>query len=675
MRRFVYQKSRIAVVMVILAVVLMIYASAMYDVQVISRVDDGGSNALTTTYSTVTASRGKLLDRNGVELVTSRARYSVTINRSAILAEDNPNDIIYGLIRAAINTNTKYTDNFPVTVSGPFSWRANLTERERNRLKSYLEYFGLDENISASDFIVWLRDHYKIDSFTGINDARAIIGVRWELELRVIISMADYVFADNVGMDFITCVKEANYPGVTVTTKWERVYHTDYAAHILGYVGLMNEEEVEKYTALGYPMDATIGKTGMEAAFEEYLHGVDGVKATVRDADGHIVDSYIKEEPQAGGNVFSSIDIYMQKTAEDALADTISKLNSTRGADEEYANGGAVVVKDVHSGETLTCASYPSYDVSTVTANYNTLVNDPTRPLFNRATLGNYNPGSTFKMVTAFAGLVTGHIGRWTEIEDQGIYTKYSGYQPKCWVYPETHGSLNVVGALANSCNYFFYWLGDTLGIDAITDAERNFGFGKTTGLEIPESPGIVYDVDYKRNVLNDDWYAADTMISAIGQKDMPTPVQLCNYVSSIANDGTLYKMTLLDKVMNEDYTKTLIKAQPEVLKTVQNNEGYLEILREGMRDVVAEGTAKEILGEYPVKVAAKTGTVQSDSGSVNDGVFVCYAPADDPEIAITVVVENGGSGSSIISTAKQILDYYFQTDKSTPNPAENVLN
>lgn len=674
MTRNGFDKKRITVMMTILAVILLIYAASMYEVQVLSLSADGGMSAVSTSYSTDTASRGSVLDRNGVELISSRAAYAIKLERTTILAQEDPNSLIYELVQDAIATGTNYTDTFPVTTSGPFSYKAGMSDTQRNRLDDYLDYFDLDPDISASDLIVWLREHYKIDYLTSINDARLIIGIRYEMELRVIMNTSEYVFAEDVNLDFIACIKEKKYPGVTIVTEWDRVYNTEYASHILGYVGLMNSDEYETYGKLNYPMNAIIGKDGVEKAFEEYLHGVDGVLATETDSEGNIVNTYMEEETQAGGNVFLTIDINMQKVAEEALESAIADLNASRKEDEDLANGGAVVVKEVNSGEMLAVASYPTYDISTMMENYDALLNDASNPMFNRATLGTYNPGSTFKMVTAFAGLQSGAVSRYTSIEDRGRYMVYSDYQPVCWVYPDNHGTVDMVGALKNSCNYYFYWLSDRMGIAPITEAARNFGFGQKTGIEISESAGIVYSVEYKEDVLNEDWYAADTMITSIGQRDMVTPLQLVNYVSAIANNGTLYKTTLLSKVMNEDYTETLVTNKPSVLKSIEGDDGYLAVMREGMEAVASTGTASTLFSDYPVRVAAKTGTVQSDSNKINNGVFVCYAPADDPEIAIAVVVENGGSGSAIMSIAKEILDYYFSEDHSTTLKTENTI-
>ena len=674
MTRNGFDKRRIMVMMVILSIIVLIYAATMYEVQVLSVSEDGGISAVTTTYSTATASRGNVLDRNGVLLISSRAKYDVKLNRSTILSQDDPNALIDEIIKAAISTGTDYTDTFPVTSSGPFEYKAGMSDVQKNRLKEYLEYFRLDPDISASDLIIWMRDHYDIDYLTSINDARRIIGVRYEMELRAVINTAEYVFADDINLDFIANIKENKYPGVSIVTRWDREYHTKYAAHLLGYVGLMNAEEYETYGELGYPMNATIGKDGVEKAFEEYLHGVDGVLATETDDEGNVVNKYMKTETQAGGNVFLSLDIRMQQVAEEALANIVAEVNSTRKPGEELADGGAVVVTDVNTGEVLTAASYPTFDISTMLENYNELLNTPSNPMFNRVTMGTYNPGSTFKMVTSFAGLQSGKVTRYSSVEDSGRYTKYEDYQPTCWVYPDAHGEVDMVGALENSCNYYFYWLSDTMGIAPITAAARNFGFGQKTGIEIGESAGVVYSVEYKRDVLNEEWYAGDTLITSIGQRDMITPIQLVNYVAAIANDGTLYKTTLFSKVMNEDYTETLVTKEPTVLKTIEGNNGILEVLREGMEAVAATGTASQALAEYPVKVAAKTGTVQSDGNDINNGVFVCYAPADDPEIAIALVVENGGSGSDILSVAVKLLDYYFAEGHGTVSQLENTI-
>lgn len=292
--------------------------------------------------------------------------------------------------------------------------------------------------------------------------------------------------------------------------------------------------------------------------------------------------------------------------------------------------------------------------------------------MFNRATNGTYSPGSTFKMVTGYAGLSSGYITRSTEIYDGGVFTTYADkdFEPTCWIYSSSgggHGMLNIVGAIQNSCNVFFYTVGDNVGITALSNAAKLFGFGASTGIEIGDSEGVVATREYAEEVLGIGWYAADTVYAAIGQGyNLFTPVQLANYVSAIANGGTVNKLTLLNSVKSADYTETVFRNTPEILSEFSDvGKSYIDILQEGMEAVATDGSAYSVFRNYTVdgveiSVACKTGTVQSDTTDINNGVFVCYAPADDPEIAISVVVEKGGSGAEIMSIAKEILDYYF---------------
>ncbi len=675
---------RLVVLLVILAIMLSIYGVSLYKLQIVEGAEyrEASANSIVTR-STVYASRGDILDRNGKLLVTSRKVYNVILSRSEILETEDPNATLLDIIYAAVENDVVYNDTFPVTLSGPFEY-TSMSETQKSRLNQYFEYFDIDPDISASDLIVWMKDHYGIEYTTNLTDARLAIGVRYELELRAIMAIPQYVFANDVDVDFISTLLGQELPGVSIETSSEREYKTPYAAHILGYVGLMNAEEYEVYKEQGYSMNAMVGKDGVEKVFEEYLHGTDGSEIITANSDGAIVDVLTTKEAVSGNNVYLTLDIDLQETAERALSETISAINAERTAlnptptldpnadpeeqeeeeeGMELAEGGAVVAIEVDSGETLVMASYPSYDITTFRSMYNELSSDPAQPLFNRAVQGVYNPGSTFKMVTAMAGLEREKMGRWTPFTCEGIFTKWNDYQPKCWVYPNAHGTLDMVGALENSCNHYFYYLGDKLGADAIAETATKFGLGEKTGIEIYEEKGQVATPEYKKEKLDEDWWAADTLLSAIGQgHNMFTPIQIANYTATIANGGTLYSTTLLNCVKSNDYTKLVYDNSPEVrTEQVDGGKGYIGVLQEGMRAVAATGTAASTFADFKVPVAAKTGTVQSDSDSVNDGLFVCYAPANDPQIAIAVVVENGGSGAAIMSVAEKILDDYFE--------------
>lgn len=682
MERFI-KPSRLAFCAVVMAALLVLYSLTLYKIQVVEGaryVPDTVSVSSVTR--TVTASRGSIFDRNGTLLASDRTVYNITINRDVLLHMDNPNDVIRTLLAAAARYGVTYNDEFPVTKTAPFAYDAGATSRQLTRLKAYFDFFkALDDGISASDFVSWLRDHYKISYTVPAEEARKIIGVRYGLEIRAIVNTDEYFFAKDVPAEFVNYIAEQSFACVNVTVESERQYHTTYGAHILGYTGAVEPEEYQNtYKDLGYPMDAIVGKTGAERAFESYLHGVDGRVTTWYDAEGAVTGVEVRQEASAGNNVYLTIDIGLTERAEKILASNIARINDQReqealdaaleaGLTEpepiEEAEGGAVVMLDVRTGEVIAMASYPTYDLANLRQTWSAISSDPLKPLWNRATYGPYNPGSTFKMVTALAGLREGVITRNTEIEDMGIYTQYPDYQPTCWIYPQsTHGKLNVVGALAQSCNYFFYYVSDQMDIDELAAAAREFGFGSPTGIELGESSGVLATREYKINVLHDTgWWKADSLITSIGQGlNRFTPIQLANYCAAIANGGTLYSATVLRYIASYDYSRTLVEQSPAVLNRIDNSDGYINILQDGMRAVVTSGTGRAAFRNYPVAVAAKTGTVQSAGTAINDGVFICYAPADDPEVAIAVVVEKGGSGSALAPIARELLDAYFAT-------------
>lgn len=632
-------------------------------------VQSAGSTATTET---VPAARGAILDRNGILLASNRTVYSVSLSRARLLDEplEERNAIVLRLIRAALDSGIDYNDTFPVTMSAPFQYTALRTDRQVTRLQKFLERYHVDPDISAPDLISWMRTHYDISYTTSSEDARRIIGVRYELELRIIVNTTDYVFADDVPLDFVTSVKEERLKPVFVTVATKRQYHTEYARHILGSVGYISQEFLDAHPDEGYTINSIVGKSGVESAFEDYLRGTDGRRRIYRDRNGNVTDVEVVSEAKAGANVYLTIDSALQRATEEALSVGIAQLNADREQAElekaiseerearsvEHVEGGAAVVLKVGTGEVLSMASYPEYGKS----------------MWNRALQGTYEPGSTFKMVTALAGLNMHKITPETLIYDKGEFDEYKEYlyTPRCWIYPGSHGNLNVVGAIENSCNYFFYQVADDTGITAIANTAREFGFGRETGIELDENVGVVASRESKRELMNDGWYNADTLQAGIGQSiHQFSPLQIANYCATIASNGTRYAVTILDYVTNADYSATLLDNSPEVLNVIDDSEGYFPVIQQGMKAVARTGTARAAFRSFPISVACKTGTVESDSTTVNNAVFVCYAPADDPEIAIAVVVEKGGSGSGLTTIAKEIISSYF----SSVNQRESV--
>ena len=678
-----FKPVRIGFVIAVMAVMLSVYVSTLYGMQIYDeRPEEDEIYQQRTLLRTITlaAARGNIYDRNGVLLASGRAAYNVTINRDALLtvANSRRSEIVRELIYAAMDGGVRYNDSFPITMGAPFTYISNMTTAQRTGLDRYIAVNNLDPDISASDLLAWMRGRYRIDFTTGITEARLIIGVRYEIEMRVVITnLPPYVFAHDVSTDFISIIEERRLIGVNVESSYVREYHTSSAAHLLGYIGPIPEERFEWYTDKGYPMDALVGRVGAELAFEEYLRGVNGRQHIVTSDTGMVMNVNTDIEPMPGQHVYLTIEIGLQMAAEDALRLHIESINIDIEEDFERITGGAVVVIDVRTGEILASASYPTFNRFTLARDAVMLFNDENQPMFDRAMQGQYSPGSTFKMVTALAALRHEVIGRWTPVNDTGVYSIIGDvgrtYEPSCWIYQSVgvgHGELDVVRAIEQSCNYFFCHVadrtlgGDVSGAEAIAEAALEFGLGVSTGLEIAEVSGILATPENKLLLQNQPWYSGDTVITSFGQgMNEFTPVQLANYAATIANGGRLHSLSVLRRLVSADMSDIIISHEPVVLNEIAERE-YIEIIQEGMLAVSRSrlGTAWSIFGDYPVDVAAKTGTVQLEAQEINNGVFVCYAPAENPEIAISIVVEQGGSGSAVMDIARSIFDYYFGT-------------
>ena len=514
-------------------------------------------------------------------------------------------------------------------------------------------------------------------------DARAVAGVLYELYLRStgVYQANEYVFAQEVDIDFISRVKEQSLPGVVIEATTVRQYHTPYAAHLLGRVTPIFPEEVEYYTSLDedgdgipdYSLSDTVGRDGVEQAFESYLRGDPGVRTVERNTEGKIVSETWQEEPEPGGNVVLTLDIGLQGYVEQVLAASVPAIDV-----EEETGGAACVVLDVDTAEVLTCASYPTYDITRYNADYNQYASDPAKPLLNRALQGLYAPGSTFKMVTAVAGLETGVIEPDTEIEDLGRYTYWSTPQPMCWIYRErgtTHGWINVSEAIEVSCNYFFYEVGREVGIDVLVDYATRFGLGQYTGIELYEEKGVMASPEFTES-LGGTWYEGSVLSVAIGQESSQfTPVQLANYIATLVNGGTRNAVHLLKEVKSGDFSQVEYTYEPQVLGTIEIETENLQAVKAGMLALTTQGSVSQHFRDLPFQAGGKTGSAQVDDQTDANAIFVCFAPYDDPEVALALVVERGGSGSELGAMAADILSYYFSVQETRDEaPQENTL-
>ena len=692
----------------IFALVLCFFAYKLYDLQIVKTGGKVNNVTAYTTWTRVKAARGDILDRNGNVLVGNRASYDLVINHYVMRSSPTPNQSIYDLVTLCKDLDIEYTDRFPVTQSRPFTYTLDdYNSAWQGYFQTFLQNRGqLDSDISAPMLIQQLRKSYEIPEAWTDEEARLVIGIRYELSLRDLTNLSNYVFIADASDEDLSAIMELSTPGMNVESSTVREYHTEYAAHILGYVGAMSKEQWEYYKTIKdeegeqiYAMDAEVGQSGFEQAFEQYLHGTDGIRVDTVTPDGTVIDSYYKIEPKAGNNVETTIDIALQRAAEEQLEATILELqnNPNEKAAGKDAEGGSLVAMDVKTGQVLACASYPTYDLANFFENYNEIVADERDPLYNRALNAAYPPGSTYKMCMVIAAMNAGTLNMEKTIETKGVYDKYidTDFAPTCLYYTstwhlDTHGTINASMALCVSCNYFFYVLGDKLAISYIDETAKSLGLGEPTGIELYENIGHRANPETKAEVYKGDrtqsgWYNADTILTAIGQSENRfSTMQLCSYVNTLANAGTRYRATFLSRIVSTDYRNLVLENRPEVLgKAEICNDAYLSYMQ-GMRMVASynestryHGTAVSIFGDYPIEVCAKTGTAQTGIPNTSDhGQFVCFAPYNDPQISVAVFGEKAGSGSVMGHVAKAVLDVYFAVDSVGDVPVyENQMS
>ena len=663
------------------ALILGLFGGRMYAVQMLDAGNIVADSDTYTTYYTVKAARGELLDRNGNVMVGNRATYNLVFNTFVLTNTKGANDHLLRLVKMARELGVDYIENFPVTETRPYEY--TLSEQSaawQGYFQDYLWYLEIDSDISASRLMEELRKLYKIPESWSDADARAVIGLYYELMLRTdITNLSSYVFLEDVPDDILNAILELNVPGLDAAASTTREYYTTYAAHILGTISAMNSDDWKVYKEKGYKMDDKIGKSGLEKAFEEYLHGTDGRLARVVDKNGNIVSQYYTKEPVAGHNVETSIDLNLQIVAEETMRQIHETLTTTNGTDGggngADIQGMACVVMDTRTGEVLACASYPSYDPATYNKLYNELMEDPLKPTRNRALMEAYPPGSTFKVAMSIAGLESGKIDRYTQIRDDGVFTKYAGSSPKCLVYSRTggtHGYLDVAGALRVSCNYFYYKLGDWMDWEDVDSVVKSLGLGEHTGIELGENIGQRANAETKKkNYSGSDanWYAMDQVLASIGQSDHRyTPMQLCAYASAVANKGTRYAATFLKRVVSADYSELVEENTREILSVTKMSPETIAAVYDGMHQVTSAsgGSGVSAFRGFDIKVCGKTGTAEHETGGSSNGAFICFAPMDDPEIAVAVYGEKAGSGAYMARVARAVLDAYFGADETS---------
>lgn len=685
---------RLIALFVVLALLCGVSAAGLYSLQIINGEEYRlqAERHLTST-SVVSAARGEILDRYGRPLVTNESVYSIRFDY-AYWDFDNQNDILLQLVQLVISAGVDVPTALPITQQEPYTFTCSADDKVYTTLVDFIDSkngtgdtlglkskYGVNEakELDAPSVLAILKEYYKIsDTYTESN-ARWILEQRYRMSTSSFSRTNPFIFVEDVPMDLIAEIKERSslFKGVNVETSTVRKYETDCAAQILGRTGIIYAEDWDTYKDKGYSMTDIVGKSGLEMSMEQYLRGKSGSRMVDTDVTGEVTGTMEATAPQPGDNVITTLDIELQKVAEDSLANVLSQISGARG-------GAAVVVK-VDTGEVLAAANYPTYSQATFTEDAAAINDNPLEPTRNRAFQMAYPPGSTFKPMIALAGLEEGVITPNTTMVCNHYYTRFKSRTFTCLGW---HGTEDLTKAIQKSCNIYFYETGYLLGGATIEKWSKLFGFGQKTGIEVGEIAGSAAGPTYRAQMLENNpllnqWQPGDVVQAAIGQSDNTmTPLQLAVYAATLANGGTRYQPTLIKSVKSYDYSTTVMENEPKVAQEIEVDPDNLAVVTNAMQSVADEGgTAAATFANYPIPIAIKTGTAQHTGGKDFDGntndhsVIIAFAPADDPEIAVAVVGECAGHGSAVAPVARDIFDAYFQGEGEMESvPAENTL-
>ncbi len=714
--------NRIITLIILVAVLAALCAVRLFDLQIVkgSDYETQANRRLVRAYS-IGAPRGEILDRNDKALVENRMGYSIQIQKLDI-TDDELNRILYDAAYLAASYGSEIESIFPIVLNektGKLEYDFNIEsnggtrrvegvkyaekapEKEEGRedidktdeqiaeekkkaeekLNSWKKSNRLGDYNTPEEILDYYKKKYSVSSEFDDKEALTVTAIRYAMDKSNFSEKNPYTLARDVDERVTQQIKEQfmKFTGAEVVIEPVRIFsHGTMAAHILGRTGKIYAEEYAEMKDDGYGMNDIIGKEGLEKILEPYLKGVDGYKSVEMNRGGGVTQILQSKEPQPGNFARLTIDSDLQGVMERALREQIIRAVDVNGA-------GAAIAIDPKTGGVLATASYPTYNLTTFNDDYEDLLASKSKPLINRAFSGTYSPGSTFKPLTAIAALETGVITPDTYIVDKGKYTYYD-YQPTCLIYSSTgatHGTIEVSEAIGVSCNYFFYDVGRRTGIDVIDEYATKFGLGENTGIELPESTGILASPK-ARERAGGIWYPGDVLQAAIGQSDnMFTPAQLASYVCTILNKGTRYSLHLVDEVVNYDTKEVIYKYEPKILSECHISDSTYEAVKRGMRQVVTSGTASASFATSKYKAAGKTGTAEVPDGADNV-LFVGFAPYDDPEIVIAVVIEHGANSGFAANVAREVFDAYMEirdgkfnaeeTEENRENPASEAV-
>ncbi len=665
----IYKSSRTTVAIILIIATLLGFGYQLYDIQITNNEYFAAQNNTVKTYTVpIEASRGEIVDRNGNPLVTNRQGNSIMLNAAYFPASSENserNKIILNLINLFNSRNEEYVHNLPIklTKSGKvrlFTEKDSETYEKDIKTMKDADMLNLQPYATAQNCFDAMIEKYGLENIMqkyGAQTALEVGNIRYELT-RLLFSVSNPItIADDVSDETVAIIKENRdkYLGADVRVVAYREYvDSTLAPHIIGTIRKINAEEYETLKDEGYSITDEIGESGIESAMEPYLRGTPGEKTITIDGDGNVTEELTKE-PVQGDTIVLTIDKNLQKIGQ-------IKLEQICKSVDYYRSTGAVVVEDCNNGEVLAAASYPSYDLDDYYKNYSKLAKDSKAPLYNRFALGTYAPGSTFKPMMSCAALQEGVISEDSTFTCSQVF-RVRDMKFKCL---DSHGSLNVKGALQHSCNVFYYNCAQKLGIEKMNMYGSMFGLGEKTGVEIPEASGILAGPEYRKK-FDRTWSPGDTVQAGIGQSDnLFSPLQLANYCAAIANGGTRYKMHFVKSIISKA-TGIASESGATVVRSVDVSENNINIVKEGMRRVATSGGPNIVFNKLDTKVACKTGTSQVVVKGVkhNNGFLITFAPYENPEISVASAIELAGTGTSTAEITSALIDYYYSHNSS----------
>lgn len=655
-------KRRMIIMAVSVILCMLLFFGRAFELQILdSERYVAQASGIATITAPIKAARGEILDYYGRPIATNREGYNIVFNYANI-SKATINDVIKSLI--IMLDGHPFEDDLPLDSSAPYGFAKN----SENAIKRMLNMLELAHYATAKNCFDALVKRYNLED-RDPKEQRVIMGVRYTMERAGFSVSAPFTFAEDVDSKIMIEISEDSYyaeNGVGIEIASFREYDSDSVApHIIGTVGPIYAEDWDKLKEKGYSYNDKVGKSGIELACEDELRGEDGIITYRINSKGKILDTEITKEPVAGNTIRLTIDKNVQISAQKALISTISKLNS----DGIYVNAGAAVALNIKTGGVLASVNCPTYTYDQLENDYDSIKNNKFSPMFDRAFNGVYPPGSTFKPAVACAALQENVITAGEVITCVGTYRYYDDYQPHCM---HVHGGISLLTALSKSCNYYFFESGRRLGIKKMNSYCQSFGLGVKTGVEVNESKGTLAGPNSRA-----EWYDGYTIAAAIGQSDNAfTPLQLATYTATIANSGVRYKTTLIDKVMSYNQDKIIKQNKAEVVDKVKLDESVIDSVKKGMLSVTEDGTGSAIFKDYPITVGGKTGTAQTTRGG-DHTVFIAFAPYDDPEIAVAVIIEHGRYGTYSGGLLKAIFNAYFFTEleNQTDPPAYQLLS